>query len=94
MTTILEIPLRNISASAIEDLQVQYPNATLRIEAESGALVDPLMLATRAGSTSADTRACPSAWHWKNGQLGARVLACAIVELTPQVSFKDRRVPA
>lgn len=35
MTTILEIPLRNISASAIEDLQAQYPNATLPIEAEN-----------------------------------------------------------
>lgn len=39
MTTILEIPLRNLSPSAIEDLQVQYPNATLRIEAESETFV-------------------------------------------------------
>lgn len=39
MTTILEIPLRNISPSAIEDLQAQYPNATLRIEAENETAV-------------------------------------------------------
>lgn len=32
MTTILEMPLRNISSGAIEDLQARYPDATLRIE--------------------------------------------------------------
>jgi len=42
MTTILEIPLRNISSAAIEDLQAKYPDATLRIEtlSESSSTMD------------------------------------------------------
>ena len=33
MTTLLEIPLRDIKPSAIEELKNKYPGATLRIEA-------------------------------------------------------------
>ncbi len=35
MTTILEIPLRDVKPSAIEDLKNKYPEATLRIEADT-----------------------------------------------------------
>ncbi len=34
MTTLLEIPLRDVSSSTIHDLQSKYPSATLRVEVE------------------------------------------------------------
>lgn len=36
MTKLLEIPLRDASPSAIQDLQSKYPDATLRIDADNG----------------------------------------------------------
>jgi Protein of unknown function (DUF4240) len=35
MTTLLEIPLRDVSPSAIQELRSKYPGATLRVETES-----------------------------------------------------------
>lgn len=34
MTTIVELPLRDLSPSELRDLQTKYPDATLRVEAE------------------------------------------------------------
>lgn len=35
MTTLLQLPLRNLSPDELHDLQVKYPDATLRVEAET-----------------------------------------------------------
>jgi hypothetical protein len=42
MTTLLEIPLREISAAALMDLQAKYPDATLRVEAENAVHKGPM----------------------------------------------------
>jgi len=35
MTTLLEIPLRDISDAALHELKSKYPGATLRVEADT-----------------------------------------------------------
>lgn len=37
MTTVLELPLRDLSPSELRDLQAKYPDATVRVEAETAS---------------------------------------------------------
>lgn len=72
MTTILEIPLRNISPETIEDLQARYPDATLRIEAEQES--NPIMDEAHFWSIIADLD-----WRTRNAEA---ILAPALERLS------------
>lgn len=79
MTTLLQLPIRNLSPAELQDLQTKYPDATLRVEAETGLHT--------GGMDEAQFWAIMELFNWR--MLDSEAIIAPAIEALSQFSEED-----